>query len=624
MEEARYGRLFKYLVYAAFIITVVITVVLDLSSMRLFFYPAVAVAVALFVSALLLTFEFSVPGPDIQVDTRVLDIILLVLIVMLALSTGPRRDFSTGYFLVVILTSMLLAYRISSVTGYRNLFFVLLLGTVLRANIWFSAPHFSRDPRLHVAITGFIRETGRMVPRPVDDYHDYPIADILSGITSILTGADGKHAVFLSLSLAGILGAAFVYLFVRKLFEEEAETMAAYAAFFFSMSAFNFVLTAGPKPQTLSATLFVVAIFASQLGSKLKRTLLIFFVGAVMIFTHVLAPLVLAAVLLFYYLTSVTVRELKARYGRPAPYVRHTTALSLGLITLVMILQQYHEVGHFRIQFLRVFGAFIPSRGGAQSFATGSTRVTTTEILLGLDHIFLQAGDFLLAGLLIGITGVTFLYYRVFHARREVVPDRWVIASFLMYAGFSIVFFAQATQARRAAVALLAVSAPAIIYSLYWFHQRWDIVGRAVVVGLLVSSVYLGIANPGVYLIERSSGFVPVLYASEVAMLQHFNDHATPAIRDGRIQGYSDSYTRTSGYMEWVEGGHETDRAVYYTEHIRGIDEHRMSGRAVADVTAGGNDSVFLYRSYYAGFSDAKPPPTSETIYTSGDAMILR
>jgi hypothetical protein len=60
---------------------------------------------------------------------------------------------------------------------------------------------------------------------------------------------------------------------------------------------------------------------------------------------------------------------------------------------------------------------------------------------LDLDNLLLQTGDFLLGGLLIGITEVIFLYYCVFHGQQEVVPDQWIVASFLMYAGLSMMFF---------------------------------------------------------------------------------------------------------------------------------------------------------------------------------------
>jgi hypothetical protein len=144
------------------------------------------------------------------------------------------------------------------------------------------------------------------------------------------------------------------------------------------------------------------------------------------------------------------------------------------------------------------------------------------------------------------------------------------------------------------------------------------------IAGLLVTSAFFGVAHSGMYLTERTSGFVPVLFGLEVIAIQLFNEHATPVVRDGRLQGYSESYTRTSAYMEWIESGHDTDRAVYYTEYVRGIDEHRMSTELVAEITARESNSVILYRSYYAGFGDVKPPPMTGNIYDSGDAKILQ
>lgn len=621
MEKSASSRIFRYLLYGGMVGAAGATALVYATSARLFLYPAATITLALFISSLLLRFEISLSLPAVKLDHRLVDVCLLLTIATLASFTGPRYDFPSVYFLLILFSSLLLAYRISSVNGCANLLYIIVLGIVIRANIWFSAPHFSRDPRIHVAITGFIKNTGRMVPLRIDDYYNYPIADIYSGMTSVVTGQDAKQALFLSLSLAGMFATVFVYLFVRRLFEQEGNRMGAYAAFLFSMSAFSIGLASGPKPQTLSATFFIVAIFATQLDSNINRALLIGVTSTVMIFTHVLAPLVLAATLLFYSVVSIILSRTKGKYGDTSQPLQYNSPFLFGTIALIMILQRYYEVGHFRIQVNRILGIFLPDSGNLQEFVGRDKPTTTSNILLDLDHLLLQSGDLLLGGLIIGISGICFLYYRVVRTEREVVPDQWVISSFLIYSAFSLFLFSQATQVRRASVVLLAVTAPAAAYSLYWIRHRWQTVGTVVIILIMISGAFFGIANPGVYKMERTSGFVPTLHSPDVVAIEHVENNRS--VTQSRPMAYTDGYTAASAYFEAVEDGYDRSKFQYSSNRVSGLRALQTDSTDVKEILNKQGDPVYIYRTYYERYSGLKPPPGSDVIYSSGKAQVL-
>jgi hypothetical protein len=240
---------------------------------------------------------------------------------------------------------------------------------------------------------------------------------------------------------------------------------------------------------------------------------------------------------------------------------------------------------------------------------------------LDVDNLLLQAGDFLIGGLLIGVAGITYLYDRVLHTDREILQDEWITLAFLIYSGFSIVFFTQASQARRTAVALLAVTSPALVYSLYQIERRWNDIGRIVIVVLLVSGTFFGIARPGVYKIERTSGFVPALYGPDIAAVDHFSTYSVET--NAGPAGYTDGYTSLSAYFERVEDGYDTGRYEYSTERLTDVRMLQTNQSHIEQLLTGDSSPVFIYRTYYEGFAGVKPPPEANVIYSSGETKIL-
>lgn len=621
-EETK--RNFIIFVIFAFVVSLVATIIFYSQGRKLFYYPTGTVALSLFLSLILIHYDHvSDPWVRVNIDRRFLDIGLLLIFAVLSLYTGPRHGFPPEYFIILLFSVLFLVFHIEYVGSYSTLGFILIFSIIIRANIWYSSPHYSKDPRLHEMITGYIREVGRMVPPAVDDYYDYPIADLLSGIVSILTKMDSKHALFFSMGMAGIVGIYFIYLFIKRVFSDDTTQLAAYAALLSSISAYNLVLTSGLKPQTVSATFLIMVVFVNELTSSVKRTLLVVLLAIVMIFTHPLAPIVLSGILFVYFLTNVLTDHTKKRYQIEYSPSRKLSGLLGAAIMFLMIFRRFEQVGHLRIQILRIRSAFITSDpSGLPDFAGSGGRVTTSHILLSLDHLLLQAGTLLVFALLSSIGWIAYIYFRIFKSSLDVVKDEWLVGSLVLFGGFSIFFVGRAPTVRRAAPAVMGVTIILVIYAIYCIRHRWGQMGKIVIALIIISGAFLGVANPGVYITNRSSGFEPLIYESELAMIDHFSQHSQNT-GSGNITAYSDGYTSTSVYVEHIEAGDDTSKNTFYSEFVQPKDYRNIDSRYIKNVLSQREDSIYLYRTYYKKFTGLKPPPKSNVVYTSGRGKLL-
>jgi hypothetical protein len=298
--------------------------------------------------------------------------------------------------------------------------------------------------------------------------------------------------------------------------------------------------------------------------------------------------------------------------------------LLTGLVVFMMIFRRFVQVGHLRIQILRIRSAFIASDAtGLPNFAGSRGPTTTSHILIELDHLLLQAGTLLVFGLLIGLGSISFIYFRILEGEPSVVSDDWLVLSLLLFGGLSVALVGSTGTARRAAMGIMAASIPIVVYGVYWIRRRWGGWGRMTVALILVSATFFGIANPAVYITNRSSGFEPLMYDSELAMIDHFHKHSTPIIEERPMKAYSDTYTGRSTYTVYIGKGKNTPKNIYFNElvkskHYRGIDQGYIE-KSLSENT----DSVYLYRTYFGEFAGMKPPPDSNIVYTSGKAKIL-
>jgi len=625
MDRLRAKQTLLLFVIFAIITTATGTFLFLIRDNDLFVYQGATLMVSLFISFGIIRYEFSYDiSKNFFIDVRVLDIGLLLFLSFLAWFNGPRMEFPPSYFILILITTLVLIYRIESIVGASTLGYIIIFSLVIRSNIWYSAPYFTKDARLHIGITGFVRETGRMVPYAVDDYHDYPMADIFSGMVSILTQTNPKHALFLSVGVAGVLTFIFVYTFVRRVFSEENEKIAAYAALLSSISAYNLAQTSAPKPQILATSLLIAAIFVIELYSPKRRVLLIFVLVSVMIFTHPLAPVLLSGILVLYYVVRFSINKIKSVYRGAPDRARHMSILITGLVVFMMIFRRFVQVGHLRIQILRIRSAFIASDAtGLPNFAGSRGPTTASHILIELDPLLLQAGTLLVFGLIAGVGGISFIYFRILEGEQSVVSDDWLVLSLLLFGGFSVALVGSTATARRAAMGIMAASIPIVMYGIYWTQRRWGGWGRITVALILVSATFFGIANPTVYITNRSSGFEPLLYDSELAMIDHFHKHSLPVIEEGPMKAYSDSYTGGSTYTMYIGKGKNTPKNIYFSELVERRHHSRISPEYINKSLAGNDNTVYLYRTYFAEYAGMKPPPDSNIVYTSGKSRIL-
>lgn len=608
----RNRRLFQSVYLGALFLTAVVSGFSLWYGKRLFIYPAITAFLATLVSSIFLprmghdslnSNRQALLSRDSEfIDDRALMILLFVTIVLLQL-VYSQAGFNDAYYTLLIAFTGIFSFLVLRGRWVLPLFGLILLAVLFRGHIWFSAPIYSKDPRLHTAIVGYMIERNELIPHEISYYWAYPIADIYAKIVALVLTTSAKRAYFYAITVPAVLAAFVAFPAVRRVLRYRDDSMAVAAIALVLFSAFHLVESSGPKPQTLSTFYLSVILLLLVADIRYRRVLvgLFFFV---LIKTHLLAPLIAVGLVGSYFLVAFiypildpdTEYEFKARQ----PYF---VALALFVATL----QQYYFVGHFRIQVLRFLSTFQPSRGGVGEFVSQAGELTTTDVPIKLDPLLLQAGTLLIIGFLVIVVGFLFLGNLLF-VRDDTVEWTWVLTGAIMFAFFSAGFFGSAVI-RRGAAAVSVLTVPLVAFVLVKFGHRSSSGTRLVFILLLISGTYLGVAHQGVLLSERDNGFRPTLDESEV--------HSMKFVRGMNQQPYSFSYYSTSAFLQTV--GEGQPRPV-----TNGFGHHSTANPDSLERFCNEHpDSPFVYRTYYEKYSGTQLPANSDVVYSTADIRIM-
>ena len=610
--DGRNERLFHSVYVVGLLVTVVASVLSLRHGQRLFIYPSVTALAATLVAA------FFLPGTDRYTsqlrtpellsrdspvaDDRVFTILLFFTIVLLQL-VYSTAGFTNMYYALLMGFTGIFAVLVLRGRWLFPLVGLLLLAILFRGHIWFSAPIYSKDPRLHTAIVGYMIERNELIPDRISYYWAYPVADIFAKQVALVLSATPKRAYFYAITVPAVLAAFVAFPAVRRVLNYRDDSMAVAAIALVLFSAFHLVESSGPKPQTLSTLYLAVILLLFVVKISYRRILAVLFFF-LLLKTHLLAPLVavglVGSYLVVAYVYPKIVPDSEYEFEASQPYAM---ALALTIATL----QQYHFVGHFRIQVSRFLSTFQPSQGGARDFVSRAGELTTTDVPLTLDPLLLQAGTLLIIGFLVIIVGVLFLG-NLLEVRDDRIEWTWVLTGAVLFALFAAGFFSSAVI-RRGAAAVSVLTAPLVAFVLLKLARERGAGTTAVFVLLLISGMYLGFAHPGVLLSERDNGFRPTLDSSEVESMEF------AAEMDRRP--YSFSYYSASAFFQTVKEGQLYQATRRYRPHKRAAPDSLQ--RFCNEYP----DDAFVYRPYYVEYAGTTLPPTADIVYSTEDVRIM-
>jgi len=611
-SSRRSERLFQS-VYAGFLLlSVVASVVSVWYGQRLFIYPAVTVLAATLVAALLLPGvdqymsklrdpEFLSPDSEV-VNDRVFAVLLFSTIGLLQL-TYSLSGFTDVYYGLLLLFTGIFVVLVLRGRWLFPLVGLLMLAILFRGHIWFSAPIYSKDPRLHTAIVGYMIERNELIPHRISYYWAYPIADIFAKEVALVLAAAPKRAYFYAITVPAVLAAFVAFPAIRRVLHYRDDAMAVASVALVLFSAFHLAESSGPKPQTLSTLYLAVILLLFVIDIPYQRTLAVVFFF-VLVKTHLFAPLIaiglVASYSLVVYAYPKLVPDSEYELETSQPYVM---AAALGVATL----QQYHFVGHFRIQVLRFLSTFQPDRGGAGKFIAQAGEFTTTDVPLTLHPLLLQAGTLLVIGFLVVLVGFLFLG-ELLGVRDDRIEWTWVLTGAVLFALFAAGFFGSAVI-RRGAAAVSVLTVPLVAFALLKLARERDAGTTAVFVVLLLSGAYLGFAHPGVLISERDNGFRPTLDDSEVESMEF--------VGEMNRRPYSFSYYGASAFLQTVKEGQPERATRRYRHHSR------VRPDTLAEFCRQNPDEAFVYRPYYETYAGTSVPLGTSVIYSTDDVRVL-
>jgi hypothetical protein len=249
--------------------------------------------------------------------------------------------------------------------------------------------------------------------------------------------------------------------------------------------------------------------------------------------------------------------------------------------------------------------------GGSLSDAAeeASSSMLQTDILFSPDPIFLFAGSLLIFGLFI-----TFSFYtnveNMINGVLDQTLERWLVTSWLLFAGFSIVLFAgYGTNISRGFATATVIVAPVAAIAAANIRHELGTVGTVTVIVVLVAGAYLGIASPTSAIPERVNGNQPLLTESEINIVSYISENEIEAYGHPYISGRERHSKIATGQTEsWL--------TPYYFGYPPPED-------LFSTYASNHPETPFVHRRFHEERSGTAPPATYSTIYESGGSQIV-
>jgi len=523
--------------------------------------------------------------------------------------TRPDR-----YFLLFLLGIGLILGVAFVRTDKLVLLQLLLLALATRIAIFQAAPVIGVDTTLHQGIVGYMKATGELIPTEISYYHWYPIAHTAASILGTVANISARKSLFIATSLAAVGTLPLIFLVTRCLYTSskgDKAGMLAVAIVIIGWPHLN--RTAIPIAQTMSLALLPAIMYLLiRRGDRRFDLLLVCFLvvaGSV----HVLIPIVLSGLMLLLVGYVQLARGMSDRASFPtvsqSDSITYSNRSLLLAVLLVYMFEYLMFSQNFSMQIRRMIVVFKPGSSLSDAVTQASNSMLQTRILLELDPLLLFAGSLLVLALFV-ILSIFFHVERLVHGEETVERSMWTFAGAILFGAIAVVYFVgQGSHISRVFPTITLIVSPIAAVAAMELRYKLGAGGTIVLLVILITAAYLGIASPTGAVPERTDGFQPMLTESEMAVISFVNEKQIRSQAHPYIAGRVKHQQLLKGRVEWYT-------EVYY-------DKYPPPEDLFIKYASEYPDTPFIHRGFYSNRNDLEPPPSYCTVYDSGNATIV-
>lgn len=607
---------------ASALVALVALIVAVVSNTSLIRYPAFALVIGSTLATIYMWFgrdstglsQFSTTG------TKSVDSAILLAIALLIIFANQSSQRLPDWFLVgVIGISVIIGLRImfGAINTKLALAEISLLTLSLRWVLWTSYPLYGQDPTFHTAITGWIAQTGRLLPDGISYYQHYPASHIL-GATGMLIGDLGaKEAFFLTVGLAYVLALVAVYVLSRRLLQDRRGALLA--TLFVAISAGPLRKGSQVHAQTLAEALFppFLLILFSKEGKRYVAAGLM--LTATLLAAHNLPPLVLVGALVLITISSKIVRYIGIEIDDISGWRITNRSLTIGVIAGIGGSYFWIFIGYFDYQVNRVVSILTIGFGGATAaISTTDAAAPPAIALFGqvLPSLLFWAAPLLVLGIIGSFVGFIVLLdlakawgEGVTHNSPSII---YMIFGLILTGVFSVAYATGGNGPIRRSLPVVTLLVSPLFGFLMIRMRRIGIprLGRAGLIATVIGIVVLaGVLAPAVPIADRTpQSYTPTATAQDIAM-EKFSERAPTAV-------VSDNYLSSHlGDRELIHG----ERSQSPLQNVLSNDITTASD--YRNKTATG--AFMAYRPTYDSYYGLTVPENSTVIYNSGGNKIF-
>ncbi|WP_273837545.1 hypothetical protein [Halococcus sp. PRR34] len=538
---------------------------------------------------------------------KMADLGIFVGIVGLSALSRHSPGVPEAFYWILAVVFLLITLRVLIAPSKRVIIQILLFAVILRGALWQSAPIVRHDPRLHVGISRFILQTGRLLTDPNYYYRDFPVAHVLSATTSIITELPIKQAYFAALGVPAVLGLIAIFAITRRLAPTGHRLRSALlATAFLAIAAAHVSLSGFPITQTLTLIIHATAlVMVVKPNSTRLKVIVVGYIG-ILLFIHNSAVISLTMLFGALLVSRVVTRAIQRHTDSRPAATRSVSSLVVFLVGGVASIEYLYNINYFHTQVRRVLAIFIVGSKTAQGDISGAS-------FGGLAYTLADPILHIGIGLFITTIGLAFAALvavkRLRDGGRSELTTVWTPAALGMFGFVGIgIVLAGTGRITRIRPEVLLLIAPVVGVALSRLANRK--VGVIAVCLILLATPTLALVaaensyrNPLTPPTNRAPNDYPVhMSASEVAAL-NFAEQNLQSLSSGSY--VTDTYkfrNLPSGSLEIVSSF-----------------PHRNITRS--DLTS--CNASILYRTSYQSYPGVDRPMAQNAVYDSGAASII-
>lgn len=561
----------------------------------------------------LLALKFS---PESSIDLPQSSLLNSVIFIMIAISSVIGKTSTSGvsdwYYILIIITVSLLAFRIASphMEVSIQLFQILLIGLVVRATPWYSYPVYGQD-RFHQTAVGYLVSTGNIVPEAITYYANFPSAHVLAAGYTLITGAIPKVGYF-SLGIVVAISLSAVYLLGREILNDVRSAL--FATLFVAVASYHIKSGAEPFAQALFTGMvpFVFYLAFSQ-NRSYRRTGILFLLSIFAATVQNIGPLVLFGTCIAALTVTWCFKYIQPIFSTKSLIADFYPTILLTSVIGIVGVYYYIIADYFRFQTMRIVwlvdSITTQSPGGQQTIEdTGVSGVPAIELFgQDLPGVLMWAAPLLTIGGALVLTYLL-LIYSIIQDDSELGHIEYISMATAIFLIFAIAFISGGPAARAIPSVIILIS-PVIGWTLSQFIRNQPTMGRVVTVLIIFCTVSSGVLTPPVAKAELGNDNFRAWMSSDQTTAADF------AIK------YTDE-AQTSFYIASYETYRSGSRGDLLTETILLGNLTKDDPKTVTKFqNKSQNGTTTLYFRYFGTAYGLNEPDTNK-IYTTGNSSI--